>query len=53
MSIPDEETTKTRTKKKTIIRLVPGLPVFREAFLAIYRSAFGWLERYFTIFSTI
>jgi hypothetical protein len=33
--------------------LIPGLPVLREALLAIDRSSLGRLERYFTFFSAI
>jgi hypothetical protein len=33
--------------------LIPGLPVLREAFLAIYRPALGGLERYFTLYFAV
>jgi hypothetical protein len=31
----------------------PGFPVFWQAILAIHGSAFGWFERYFTLFSAV
>ncbi|KQC03668.1 MAG: hypothetical protein APR53_04725 [Methanoculleus sp. SDB] len=37
-------------KKK---RLEPGFPVFRETVPAVYRAAFGRLERYFTLYATV
>lgn len=33
--------------------LEPWLPVLGEAFLAIYRPAFGGLERYFTLYLAV
>jgi len=33
--------------------LIPGLPVLREAFLAIYRPVFAGLERHFTFFFAV
>ena len=34
-------------------KLEPGLPVLREAVAAVYRAAFGRLERDFGFFSTV
>jgi hypothetical protein len=40
-------------KKRKMIRLVPGFPVFREAVSAIDRPALSWLEGDFALFSTV
>ena len=39
--------------KKMVKKLEPGLPVLREAVAAVYRAAFGRLERDFGFFSTV
>lgn len=36
-----------------IMKLEPGFPVLREAVTAIYRAAFGRLERNFAFFSAV
>lgn len=35
------------------MKLEPGLAVLWQAFLAIHWATFGWLKRYFALFSTI
>ena len=36
-----------------MMKLEPGLPVLREAVTAVYRAAFGRLERNFAFFSAV